>query len=70
MPPPPMRRTRSTLLLAAAALLTVAGLAQLVLCLVDWSGEAGDVFQLVLAAVQFVCGLIAFILTARRRPRS
>ncbi len=68
--PPPMSRRRFTLLLAAAALLTVAGLVQGVLHLADWSGDAGDVFQLVLAAVQFVCGLIAFILTARRRPRS
>ena len=63
----PISKTRSTVIILAAAVLAVAGLAQVLLRIVEGEGEPGDVLVLVLAAIQFICGLAAFIYYGRRR---
>ena len=63
----PISKTRSTVIILAAAVLAVAGLAQVLLRIVEGEGEPGDVFVLVLGAIQIICGLAAFIYYGRRR---
>lgn len=63
----PISRTRSTVIILAAAVLAVAGLAQVLLRIVEGEGEPGDVFVLVLGAIQFICGPAAFVYYCRRR---
>jgi len=64
---PPLCKTRSTVIILAAAVLAVAGLAQVLFRIAEGEGEPGDVFVLILGAIQFICGLAAFIYYGRRR---
>jgi len=66
-PIPPISKTRNTVIILAAALLAIAGLAQVLLRIAEGEGEPGDVFVLVLGAIQFICGLAASIYSGRRR---
>lgn len=66
-PIPPISKTRSTVIILAAAVLAVAGLAQVLLRIAEGEGEPGDVFMLVLGAMQFIWGLAALIYYGRRR---
>ena len=66
-PIPPISETRSTVIILAAAVLAVAGLAQVLRRIAEGEGEPGDVFVLVLGAIQFICGLALFIYYGRRR---
>ncbi|MEC5150535.1 hypothetical protein [Cryobacterium sp. GrIS_2_6] len=66
-PVPPISKTRSTVNILAAAVLAVAGMAQVLLRITQGEGEPGDVFMLVLGAMQFIWGLAALIYYGRRR---
>ena len=63
----PISKTRSTVIILAAAVLAVAGLAQVLLRIAEGKGESGDVFVLVIGAIQFIGGLVALIYYGRRR---
>jgi len=63
----PISKTRSTVIILAAAVLAIAGLAQVLFRIAEGEGEPGDVFVLILGAIQFICGLAAFIYYGRRR---
>ena len=63
----PISKTRRTVIILAAAVLAVAGLAQVLLRIAEGEGEPGDVVVLILGAIQFICGLAAFIYYGRRR---
>ena len=66
-PIPPISKTRSRLIIVAAAVLALAGLAQVLLRIIHWAGEPGDIFMLVLGSIQCICGLAALIYYGRRR---